>query len=131
MRRSSLRLVVPALLALAACDGGTDPPGPAGGDYDAVLQSPHGPEAAAVVELNGAGIEDVQSATAFLQSGTVSGGRRVVLVRRQPGTLEFRVRMAEGREPPDARIVEVAGPDDELRPSLARYRVTFTRVAAP
>ncbi|HST58359.1 MAG TPA: hypothetical protein VLK84_06725 [Longimicrobium sp.] len=129
MRLSLARLVLPALLALAACDGGTDVPEPAGGDYDAVLQSPNGAEAAAALELSGTGIEDVQSSTAFLQSSAVSGGRRVVLVRSQPGTLEFRVRMAEGQAPPDVRVVEVAAPDDALRASLSGYRVTFTRVA--
>lgn len=129
MRLSPLRLILPALLALAACDGGTDTPGPAGGDYDAVLRSPNGAEAAAQLELSGPGIEDVQSSTAFLASSPVSGGRRVVIVRQQPGTLEFRVRMAEGQEPPDVRVLEVAAPDDALRASLSGYRVAFTRVA--
>jgi hypothetical protein len=129
MRLVLLRTIAPALLVLAACDGGTDTPGPAGGDYAAVLQSPNGPEAAAQLELTGAGIEDVQSSTAFLASSPVSGGRRVVIVRPQPGTLEFRVRMAEGQEPPDVRVVEVAAPDDALRASVSGYRVAFTRVA--
>jgi hypothetical protein len=129
MRRWLLRSIAPALLALAACDGGTDVPEPAGGDYTAVLQSPNGAEAAAQLELSGAGIEDVQSSTAFLSSSAMSGGRRVVLVRAQAGTLEFRVRMAEGQAPPDVRVVEVAAPDDALRASLSGYRVTFTRMA--
>lgn len=128
MPRTVLLLLTPALLALAACDGGTDA-GPQGGDYTAVLQSPNGAEAAAHLELTGAGIEDVQSTSAFLASGAVNGGRRVVLVRRQPGTLEFRVRMADGQGPPDARVLEVAAPDDSPRASLNGYRVAFTRVA--
>lgn len=131
MRRWPLRLIAPALLALAACDGGTDTSGPAGGEYHAVLRSPNGAEAAAQLELSGPGIEDVQSSTAFLASGDVSGGRRVVIVRPQPGALEFRVRMAEGQAPPEVRVLEVAAPDDALRTSLAGYRVTFTRVAGP
>lgn len=127
-----IRLALPALLlALAACDGGgTETPAPAGGDYTAVLQSPNGAEAAAHLELTGAGIEDVQAAgVAFLASSPVNGGRRVVVVRNQPGTIEFRLRMAEGQGPPAARVVEVASPEDEPRASLAGYRVNFTRVA--
>lgn len=132
MRFAFIRPAAPfLLLALAACDGGTAPREPAGGDYDAVLQSPNGPEAAAQLELTGAGIEDVQStsAAAIVSSSSVSNGRRVVIVRLQPGPLQFRVRMAEGQGPPSARIVEVAAPDDALRASLSGYRVTFTRVA--
>lgn len=131
MRLFLARLAVPVLLALAACDGGTDVPEPAGGEYDAVLQSPNGPEAAAQLELSGAGIEDVRSSTAFLASSPVSGGRRVVIVRQQPGTLEFRVRMAEGQGPPDVRVLEVAAPDDAVRASVSGYRVVFARVAGP
>ena len=88
------------------------------------------PEAAAHLELTGAGIEEVASTTAFLASSTVSGGRRVVIVRQQPGTLEFRVRMADGQAPPTVRVVEVAGPTDEPRASLTGYRVTFSRQEA-
>jgi hypothetical protein len=131
MRLLSIRLALPALLlALAACDGGTEPPEPAGGDYAAVLQSPNGAEAAAHLELTGAGIEDVQSSgTAYLASSVVNGGRRVVIVRSQPGTVEFRVRMAEGQRPPAVRVLEVAAPDDQPRSSLSGYQVNFTRVA--
>jgi hypothetical protein len=129
MRLPTLRFAAAALLALAACDGGTEPPPPAGGDYDAVLQSPNGAESAAQLELTGAGIEDVQADSAYLASSPVSGGRRVVIVRAQPGTLRFRVRMAQGQAPPSVQVVDVAAPDDQVRASLAGYRVTFTRVA--
>jgi hypothetical protein len=129
MRLPSIHRAMPALLlALAACDGGTEPPEPAGGDYTAVLRSPNGAEAAAHLELTGAGIEDVQSPSAYLASSAVSGGRRVVIVRNQPGTLEFRVRMAEGQRPPSVRVLEVAAPDDQPRASVAGYEVNFTRV---
>lgn len=130
MRPQSIRLAVPVLLlALAACDGGTGSPEPAGGSYDAVLQSPNGAEAAAHLELTGAGIEEVRSGSAYLASNAVSGGRRVVIVRNQPGTIEFRVRMAQGQRPPDVRVVEVAAPDDQPRASVSGYRVNFTRAA--
>ncbi len=125
-------LVPFAVLALAACDGGgTEPPPPPGGDYNAVLQGPTSAESAALLELTGTGIEDVSSLTSVVYSSPVSGGRRVVLVRGTPGALEFRVRMAPGNEPPAARVVELAGGDDQLRTSLTGYQVAFTRAAAP
>lgn len=130
MRLPSIRLAAPALLlALAACDGGTEPPEPAGGEYTALLRSPNGVEAAAHLELTGAGIEEVRSASAYLASSVVSGGRRVVIVNNQPGALEFRVRMAEGQRPPAVRVLEVAGPDDQPRSSVSGYEVNFTRMA--
>lgn len=131
MRLSSILLIAPVLLALGACDrgGGTEPPPPTGGDYNAVLQGPTNSESAALLELTGTGIEDVQSLTASVFSNPVSGGRRVVLVRGTPGTIEFRVRVAAGSPAPTARVVELAGGDDQLRTPLTGYQVTFTRVA--
>lgn len=131
MRPSSILVVAPLLLALGACGdgGGTEPPPPAGGDYTAVLQGPTNTESAALLELTGAGIEDVQSLTSTVFSNPVSGGRRVVLVRGTPGTIEFRVRMAQGSPAPTARVVELAGANDQLRTPLTGYQVTFTRAA--
>jgi hypothetical protein len=130
MRLPSILLIAPALLALSACDGGGTEPPPPGGDYNAVLQGPTAMESAALLELTGTGIEDVQSSTALLATSPVSGGRRVVLVKEVPGTIEFRVRVAPGNEPPTARIVELADADDRLRASLTGYQVTFTRAEA-
>lgn len=132
MRLRSILLALPAVLALAGCgDGGPEtPPAPPGGDYDAVLQGPTTSESAALLELTGAGIEDVRSTSpAIVASSPVTGGRRVVVVREVPGTIGFRVRVAPGNEPPTARVVELADPEDQLRGSLTGYQVTFTRVA--
>lgn len=129
MRLRSLLFAAPVMLALAACDDGPQtPPTPTGGDYDAVLQGPTSSESAALVELTGGGIEDVQSTgPALVASSPVSGGRRVVVVRTAPGAIGFRVRMAPGSEAPTARIVELADDKDQLRTSLTGYQVTFTR----
>lgn len=127
MHRASFISLLATLLALAACDGGTGPGGPRGGDYDAVLQSPHGAEAAAHLQLDGVGIENVAGDSAFVASSAVSGGRRVVIVREQAGTLRFRVTMAEGQGPPAVRVLEVAAPDDQPRASVSGYRVAFSR----
>lgn len=132
MRLRSLLLAAPMMLALAACDGGPEtPPTPTGGDFDALLQGPTASESAAVLELTGGGIEDVQSTgPAIVASSPVSGGRRVVVVRTAPGAIGFRVRVSPGSAVPAARVVELADANDQLRASLAGYQVTFTRVAA-
>jgi hypothetical protein len=134
MRLPFLRLLLlPALLALGACDkggGGPTPPAAPGGDYAGVLVSPNPEEASAVLELTGTGIQEVRAGTGFLASSPITGGQRVVIVREVPGSLEFVVKVAAGSEPPAVRVVEVAGGDDVLRPSLAGYSVTFTRMAA-
>lgn len=132
MRLSPILLIAPVLLALGACDGGgTEPPPPPGGDYNAVLQGPTNSESAALLELTGTGIEDVRSLTSTIFSNPVSGGRRVVLVRGTPGAMEFQVRVAAGNEPPTARVLELAGGNDQLRTPLTGYQVTFTRVPGP
>jgi len=131
MRLRSI-LLLPALVALAACErgGGITPPPQTGGSYAAVLQSPSSDEGAALLELAGTGIEEVTASGMFLASTPIEGGRRVVIVRSTPGRLEFRVRMAQGASAPTARVVEVAGGDDQLRSSLTGYSVAFTRVEA-
>lgn len=130
MRIPILRLALVLLPALAACDGGTGA-SPAGGEFIAALQSPHGPEGAALLELTGEGIESVAGSSVTLLDLPVNGGRRVMLVREPAGVIEFRVRVAPGNEPPDARVLQVVGPDDQLRPSTDGYAVTWTRTRGP
>jgi hypothetical protein len=127
MTKRSTLLVLPALLALAACDEGGTGVTP-GGAYRAVLQSPHGAEGAAAIELEGAGIESVAGGAGtrvFLQPA--AGGARVVVVREPAGPIEFSVTLAAGSELPRARVVEVADGNDQPRASLAGYRVTLER----
>lgn len=120
-------LLLPALLALGACDeGGTGVP--VGGELRAVLHSPHGAEGAAAIELDGRGIESVQGGAetrVFMQP--TAGGTRVVAVREPAGPIEFTVTLAKGSELPRARVVEVADGTDQPRASLAGYRVTLER----
>lgn len=126
--RSPLFVLLSLLLALAACDGGegtgTDL---AGGEFIGTLQSPHGPEGAAILEIGGAGVEEVFASSATLFQQPVSGGRRLVLVREPAGAIEFRVRMAPGNAPPEVRVVQVVDGDDAVRPSADGYTVSFTR----
>lgn len=127
MRTRSTLLILPALLALAACDeGGTGVT--AGGEYRALLQSPHGAEGAAAIELEGGGVRSVsggEGTRVFMQPA--AGGTRVVAVREPAGPIEFTVTLAPGSRMPRARVVEVADGEDQPRASLAGYRVTLER----
>lgn len=128
--RIPLLLALLVLPALAACGDGTGASS-AGGEYIAALQSPHGPEGAALLELTGEGIESVAGSSVSLFQLPVSGGRRLMLVREPAGVIEFRVRVAEGHEPPDARVLQVVDPNDQVRPSTDGYRVTWTPTRGP
>ena len=121
-------LILPLLLALSACDGG-EGTGAAlsGGEYIATLESPHGAEGAAILEITGPGVEEVFASSATVFQQPVSGGRRVVLVREPAGPIEFRVRIAPGNELPQVRVVQVVDGNDAVRPSTDGYRVSFTR----
>lgn len=126
MRLRTSVLVLPALLAVAACDrGGTgsDP----GGEYGAVLESPNGAEGAAAIELTGPGIQSVTADGGRLFVQAAGNTTRVVVVREPAGEIAFRVTMAQGQQPPAARVVEVADGSDQPRASLDGYRVTFSR----
>jgi hypothetical protein len=125
MRISIPLLVLCLLPALAACDDGTGASS-AGGEFIAALQSPNGPEGAALLELTGEGIESVAGSSVSLFQLPVSGGRRVMLVREPAGVIEFRVRVAAGNELPDARVLQVVDGNDQVRASTDGYRVTFT-----
>lgn len=121
-------LVLPLLLALAACDGGQGTGAAlSGGEFIATLESPHGAEGAAILEITGAGVEEVSAAAATLFQQPVSGGRRVVLVREPAGRIEFRVRVAPGNDVPDVRVLQVVDGNDALRPSTDGYTVSFVR----
>ena len=125
----STRWTVPVLLlALAGCDGGGTDAAQAGGEYIATLESPHGPEGAAVLELAGSGVETIRATSLSLFRQPIGGGTRLVLVREPAGRLEFRVRMAPGSPLPAVRVVEVVDGDDRQRASLAGYEVAFTPV---
>ncbi len=125
MRLRTSLLILPALLALPACEPGTgsDP----GGEYRAVLESPNGAEGAAAIELTGPGIQSVTASTGRIFTQSAGTTTHVVLVQEPAAAIEFRVTMAPGQAPPSARVVEVADGSDQPRASLAGYRVTFGR----
>ena len=124
MRALPLLLVA---AVLAACDSPGGPPPQTGGEYRVVLESPHGAEGAASIDLVGTGIESVVADEGALFEQPVGAARRVVVVREPAGAIRFRIVMAPGHPLPTAEVVEVVDGDDRPRASLAGYRVTLAR----
>lgn len=97
-----------------------------------MLVSPNPLEASALIELTGPGILDVRRTnSSYVTSSTTASGRRVVIIRSFPGTLDFIVSVAPGGALPSARVLEVADDNNELRTSLNGYRVTYTPMKSP
>ena len=126
MTHRSILAALAAALALGACDGGGTDSAP-GGEYRAVLQSPHDAEGGAALELTGPGIQSVAVDAGSLFSQPTGGGTRVVVFSEPAGRIQFRVTMAPGQGPPEARVLEVVDGSDQPRASLDGYRVTFGR----
>lgn len=124
-RRRSHAILLAAITALpfmAAC--GDDPPVPGPGTLTATLVGPNGDEGAAVVALFGDGIESVSGIAPTQVFPRLDGdGARIVLVNQDGGLLEFQVALADTTQIPDVVIIEVAGPDDELRADVTGYDV--------
>lgn len=120
-----ISVALAALVILAACRDVNEPP--PGGAYVATLVSPNRAEGAAVIELEGAGIEALSERGGELFSETTGRTVRVVIVREAPGAIEFGVTMASGSRPPTARVIEVADGEDQLRDALDRYSLRFGR----
>jgi hypothetical protein len=119
-------LAVALVSAFTACGDATPPE--VDGDYVATITAPTGnADGAAVLELTGAGIEDVSAADAQLFTERSGERVRIVLVRDQPGALRFNVRLARGSAFPTATIIEVADGADALRASTSGYGVRFSR----
>src|SRR5688572_8518320 len=102
--RSTSLLLFAAILSLVACErGGTTPPED-GGEYRAVLESPHGAEGAAAIELTGPGVLSITSTTGRIFTQSAGTTTHVVLVQEPAGPIEFRVTTAQGQAPPTARV---------------------------
>ena len=125
--RSTSLLLFATILSLGACERGGGTPPEDGGEYRAVLESPHGAEGAAAIELTGPGIESITTSTGRIFTQSAGTTTHVVLVQEPAGSIEFRVTTAAGQAPPSARVVEVADGNDQPRAALAGYRVTFGR----
>jgi len=89
-------------------------------DLRVVLDSPNGPEGAAVIELVGPGLGEVTAPAGIMFSHVAGDTTRVVILLDQAGTIEFTVQVS-GRTYPGVAVLQVADEQDNAR-SLAGYR---------
>lgn len=123
------RLACVGLLALAAAtcgDDATPPAVPTPGTLTVRLDSPAGTESAARFRLVGPGVRDVAASEGRVFSATRGDTTDVIVVLELPGDVRFRLSVADTATLPDMTVVEVAGPDNALRP-LGGYSVEAAR----
>lgn len=111
-------LVLLAVVALARCTNGTEPPIGTPGTVTYRLVSPNGAEGALLVRAPAAAITGVPAADGPTEvlSTTVGDERYVAVVHRFGAEgLTFELDVADVADPPELTIVQVAGPDDRLR----------------
>lgn len=115
------------LMGVGACDllGPDDPKGP--GAFEVKVLSPNGPEAAAVIELNGGiGLGTVSPVGGEVLYDHREGSTFVAIVLDEPGQIRFHVRTDNVGQLPEARVIQVADGANQLRPSVAGYEVSFS-----
>lgn len=125
-----LLLLFVLVFMLVGCDDGVQPRGP--GDMTAVLDSPNEAEGAMLVELVGEGIGQARGASgpyfveAFGGEGSSeTSGVRAIVLHQTGGELRISFELDDRDELPVVQVIEVAGPDDELRGDLSEYSVDW------
>ena len=114
---SKLRFVLLALLiAVPACE---DSPGP--GQFTVNLVSPNSAEGAALIRLVGPGLLGVSPIEGEVHGRIAGDTLEVVVLRETPGRLRFEVEVSDSGRRPRAQVVQVAGPNNELRGALSDY----------
>ena len=96
---------------------------PQPGPVTVTVVSPAGAEGGAVFRVTDPDISGVTAPDGVVFVRQVGQEARVVLVRDGAGQLRFRMEVADIHRPPSVRLLEVSGPDDELRPDLMGYEV--------
>jgi hypothetical protein len=129
-RRGVVRFAGLGLLigSLVACDlmGPDGPSGP--GDFEGTLISPNGAEGSVVLELTGGiGLGTVSPEGGEVLYQHFGESSRIVMVLDEPGEIRFTVRTEDVGKYPDVRVIQVADGQNNLRPSVSGYEVTFTR----
>ena len=114
---------------LASCSDSSGPRGP--GTLEATLVSPNGPEGAVVLELVGGGIDSVTETSHLTYVQQDGATIRLVVVLEDPGVIEFELAVRDVSDPPQTTVVQVADGDNELRGSVAGYRVDLVPVVEP
>ena len=125
LHTASSLLLACLVAGLSACD--SVPSGPSGpGRIEVSLTSPNGSEGAAVIVLQGSGLSAVAAAAGQIFTGPGADSLVAVVVLDEPGVITFTVRVTDVAVVPSARVVAVAGGDNQLRSSLLGYEFQFT-----
>ncbi|MFQ6047354.1 MAG: hypothetical protein ACE5PT_13530 [Gemmatimonadales bacterium] len=94
---------------------------------EGILESPNAEEGAAVLELAAIGLGPVAVPGGEAYASETGNVTRVVIVLRFSGPIRFGVTLPDGVAAPQVRVIEVAAPNNEIRTSLERYRVSYRR----
>lgn len=114
-----------AALGAVACGGEGPESGP--GVRTVVVVSPAGPEGAALVRLEGPGVEGVMAIDGRIFHHARGDTVRVVVVREESGEIRFAVSLADTLAEPRGTVLEVADGENELRTGLSGYAVEIRR----
>ena len=122
------RLLPLLLLGLAACGGDATSPSPRGpGTLAARVVGPTPDDGAAHLRLVGSGIGTVTAPGGRVFLGRSGDTLDVVVALETPGVLELRVALTDTTSLPTAAILEVSGPDDQLRSSTGGSALEWVR----
>lgn len=124
--RSLLRtLALTALLPLvAACDDGF---ASGAGTITVALTSPEAGEGAALVRLVGPGLRAVTPLEGEAHAAARGDTLDVFVLRSNAGPLRFALHLQDTTAVPRGEVLQVAGPDNRVRASLAGYGVEIGR----
>lgn len=116
------------LTGVVGCGESSGPSGP--GQLHITLESSNTDDAAAVLELSGSGLGNVEvlGGEAFLQQE--GNTTRVVIVLDDAGKIDFSIDVDDMSQRPTVRILQVADGDNRLRGSVADYETAIQPLAA-
>lgn len=127
-RRFSSLLHWTMLAAAAACGEASGPSGP--GQLQITLHSGNTDDAAALLELSGDGLGDLEVSAGQVFSQRQGNTTRVVIILDDPGTIVFSIDVEDTSQRPNVRILEVADGSNRVRDSVADYQATLQPLAA-
>ena len=110
------------MAVLTACE---DSPAP--GRFTVSLVSPNSAEGAATIRLVGPGLQGVVPITGEAYGRIRGDTLEVMVLRETPGLIRFGLDVSDVTRRPRAQVVQVAGPDNELRGALSDYVVEVYR----
>jgi len=124
VRRTAVLTLLLFVLAGLACD---DSPDPGPGTLTITLVSPNALEGVARLRLVGPGMGAVSALEGEVHVRTQGDTLSVLVMRAEGGILRFLLQVEDTTRKPRGAVVQVAGPDNVIRPALMGYAVEVTR----